>query len=130
MYYQSLQIYFSEVYNIFDFAQPILFIVHLILRMLYAKIDGYGWMKLFDNLIEIFIIIGSTMRLFQYIRFKEEYSYFVQMFFSVLIELGPFLLIFVILTFVFTMFQIILNAKASDGGSDYPGVHPYIRKLI
>jgi hypothetical protein len=35
----------------------------LILRIIYSKIDGFGWMQLFDNLIEIFIIIGSTMRL-------------------------------------------------------------------
>ena len=87
-------------------------------------------MQLFDNMVEISIIIASTLKFLQYIRFKEEYSYFVQMFFAVLVELGPFLLIFVIFIFVFTMFQIILGAKASDGGSDYPGMHPYIRKLI
>ena len=52
------------------------------------------------------------------------------MFFAVLVELGPFLLIFVIFIFVFTMFQIILGTKVADDGSDYPGVHPYFRKLI
>ena len=83
-----------------------------------------------DNLVEIFIITGATIKLLSYIRFKEEYSYFVQMFFAVLDKLGPFLLIFVVFIFVFTIYQIILGLKVSDDGSDYPGLHPYFRKFI
>jgi len=52
------------------------------------------------------------------------------MFFAVMFELGPFLLIFVVFVSVFTIFEIILGTKVSDDGSDYPGVHPYFRKLI
>ena len=73
--------------------------------------------------------MGSTLKLLQYIRYKEEYSYFVQMFFAVLIELGPFLYMFVIFIVVFTLFQVILSAKVSDE-SEYPGLHPYFRKMI
>jgi len=87
-------------------------------------------MRLADNLVEIFIVTGSTIKLLSYIRFKEEYSYFVQMFFEVLVKLGPFLLIFAIFIFVFTIYQIILGLKVADDGSDYPGLHPYFRKLI
>ena len=61
-------------------------------------------MRLTDNLVEIFIVTGATIKLLSYIRFKEEYSYFVQMFFAVLIKLGPFLLIFAIFIFVFTIY--------------------------
>jgi len=87
-------------------------------------------MRLADNLVEIFIITGSTIKLLSYIRFKEEYSYFVQMFFEVLVKLLPFLSIFAILIIVFTIYQIILGLKVSDDGADYPGLHPYFRKLI
>jgi hypothetical protein len=87
-------------------------------------------MRLADGLVEIFIIIGSSIKLLSYIRFKEEYSYFVQMFFAVLKKLGPFMLIFIIYIFVFTLLQITLGLKVSDDGSDYPGLHPYFRKLI
>jgi len=80
--------------------------------------------------VEILIIIGSTIKLLSYIRFKEEYSYFVQMFFAVMKKLGSFLLIFVIYIFVFTIFRIILDLKVEDDGADYPGLHPYFRKLI
>jgi hypothetical protein len=31
---------------------------------------------------------------------------------------------------MFTIFQIILEEKVAEDGSDYPGVHPYLRKLI
>ena len=34
-------------------------------------------MQLIDNLIEITIIISSFVKTLQYLRFKEEYSYFV-----------------------------------------------------
>jgi len=61
----------------FDINLPILFIVHLVLRVIYGKVTGFGWMQLFDNIIEILILIGSTLKLLQYIRYKEEFSYFV-----------------------------------------------------
>ena len=37
--------------------------------------------RLIDNQIQIFIIIASMIKLLQFIRFKEEYAKFVQMFF-------------------------------------------------
>ena len=50
------------------------------------------------------------------------------MFFAVLNELGPFLLVFVIFIFIFAIFQIILGSKADPG--DYPGLHSNLRMLI
>ncbi len=120
----------KEVYNVFDISQPILFVIHLIFRISFGKVADFGWMRLADNLVEILIIIGSTVKLLSYIRFKEEYSYFVQMFFAVFDKLGPFLLMFVIYIFVFTLFKIILGLKVADDGADYPGLHPYISKFI
>ena len=52
------------------------------------------------------------------------------MFFAVIIELGPFLFMYAILIFFFSLFQIILSADVSEGDSDYPGVHPFFRMLI
>ena len=37
---------------------------------------------------------------------------------------------FAIFIFVFSIFQIILGLNVADNGSEYPGLHPYIRKLI
>jgi hypothetical protein len=76
IYYQNLE-YFKEIYNVFDISQPILFTIHLILRIVYGKLEDFEWMRLADNLVEIFIITGATIKLLSYIRFKEEYSYFV-----------------------------------------------------
>jgi hypothetical protein len=56
---------------------PIFFIQHLILRIIYGKVDGFGGTKVYDNVVEIVIMIGSTLKLLQYLRYKEEYSYFV-----------------------------------------------------
>ena len=74
---QSFINYFKELFNLFDFSLPIFFFGHMILRMKYGKIQDFGWMQLADNIIEILIIMGSTLKLLQYIRYKEEYSYFV-----------------------------------------------------
>jgi hypothetical protein len=52
------------------------------------------------------------------------------MFFVVLEELGPFVFMFAVFTTVFTLFSIILMSEASDGDSDYPGVHPFIRMFF
>ena len=37
---------------------------------------------------------------------------------------------FAVFILVFTIYQIILRLKVADNGSDYPGLHPYFRKLI
>jgi len=47
------------------------------IRILGNKPDLYDWHRLIDNLIEILIIIGSMIKLLQFIRYKEEYAYFV-----------------------------------------------------
>ena len=52
------------------------------------------------------------------------------MFFSILYELGPFILVFVLFIGVFTLFQIILGVEVSENGSDYPGVNKFIRMFI
>jgi len=52
------------------------------------------------------------------------------MFFAVIIELGPFSFMLVLFVIVFAMFQIILSSKVADEGSEYPGMHPYLRMVI
>jgi hypothetical protein len=52
--------YFEEGYNIFDFTLPFVFICHLAMRFIYGKLYFFDWMQLFDNIIEIMIVIGST----------------------------------------------------------------------
>ena len=48
-------------------------------------LDKLGYFKLFDNIIIIMIIFTSITKGLQYIRYKESYSFFVQMFTQVLI---------------------------------------------
>ncbi len=52
------------------------------------------------------------------------------MFFVVLEELGPFIFMFAIFTIVFTLFSIILMSEVSDGESEYPGVHPFVKMFF
>ena len=81
-------------------------------------------MRLADNVVEILIITGSTIKLLSYIRFKEEYSFFVQMFTSVIIELIPLMMAFVMFTIIFSLISIIMqvNVDEGDDGDDYKDV--------
>ena len=59
---EGIYSYTSDIYNYFDFSMPIFFIARVILRLIYGKIMIFGEIKLLDNLIEIFIIIASTLK--------------------------------------------------------------------
>ncbi len=52
------------------------------------------------------------------------------MYFVVLEEIGPFIFMYAIFTIVFTLFSIILMSEVSDGESECPGVHPFVRMFF
>ena len=58
--------------------------MHLAFRIKYGKISDLGDLKVVDIFIEIAIYIASFMKILQYLRVKEEFSYFVQMISAVL----------------------------------------------
>ena len=70
------------------------------------------------------------IKLLQYIRYKEEYAYFVQMFFAVINDLGPFILMFTGFVSVFSLIQYILSSQGEDAEEFYPGIHPFLSMLI
>ena len=69
-----------NTYNIIDILLPIFFAINILVKILW-EIEEYDMGRLIDNQIQIFIIIASMIKLLQFIRFKEEYAKFVQMFF-------------------------------------------------
>ena len=104
--------YFSDGWNIYDSSQPLWFTIHFIIRLYVNKIEKLGFLKLFDNVIIILIIFTSSTKVLQYIRYKESYSFFVQMFTQVLIQLMPFFSVFIVFTLIFTFILIIMGGDA------------------
>jgi len=104
--------YFSDGWNIYDSSQPLWFTIHFIIRLNVNKIEKLGFLKLFDNVIIILIIFTSSTKVLQYIRYKESYSFFVQMFTQVLIQLMPFFSVFIVFTLIFTFILIIMGGDA------------------
>ena len=98
--------------------------------MYIGKPDGHDWGQLGDNFNEIVIIFGSMIKLLQYIRYKVEYSYFVQMFFAVMKDLVPFIFMFTGFVGIFSLIQFILSSKAEDADDTYPGVNSFLKMLI
>ena len=102
----------------------------MLIRINFGKPDGYDWGQLLDNLIEIVIIFGSMIKLLQYIRYKEEFAYFVKIFFAVMRDLGPFILMFSGFISIFSLIQYILSSQAEEAEDTYPGVNSFLRMLI
>ena len=76
--------------------------------------------------------MGSATKILQYIRYKEEYSFFVQMFTSVIIELIPLMMAFVMFTIVFSLISIVMQVNVDEGedNDDYRGVVLFMKSLI
>jgi hypothetical protein len=70
------------------------------------------------------------IKLLQYIRFKEEFAYFVQMFFAVMKDLGPFIIMFTGFIFIFSVIKFVLSCQAEEAEDTYPGVISFMRMLI
>lgn len=119
--------YFSDQYNIFDFSMPIFYFVHIGIRVHVNKIEDFGIYKLADNFIMIILILGSTSKILQYIRFREEFSFFVQMFFSTIRELIPFFIAFLLFMVVFSLFFFLMQCDAEGQDNDYPGMTIFLR---
>jgi hypothetical protein len=41
--FEGIYKYFDDMYNFADFLQPLLFFIHLGIRLKYGKIDGFEW---------------------------------------------------------------------------------------
>ena len=102
----------------------------MLIRIIVGKLDGHDWGQLIDNLIEVFIIFGSMIKLLQYIRFKVEFAYFVQMFFAVMKDLGPFIIMFSGFIFIFSLFQFVFSSQAEEADDTYPGINSFLIMLI
>ena len=70
------------------------------------------------------------IKLLQYIRYKVEYAYFVQMFFAVMKDLGPFILMFTVFVGIFSLIQYIFSSQGENAEEFYPGIHPFLGMLI
>ena len=70
----------------------------------------------------------ATTRILQYIRYKDSFSFLVKMLTAVLIDLLPFLTIFMLYNFVFSMIIIIMEADISS--DDYQGIPRIMRIMI
>ena len=67
--FSGIKRYLSNGYNYFNFFQPFMFVTHLILRR-YNEIV-LGPVRVFDNLIQILVIMGGFSKMLEFIRIEE-----------------------------------------------------------
>jgi hypothetical protein len=88
----------------------------------------HDYIKLFDNLLQILLVFQASLKIMEYIRYNEKYSSLVQMIIEVSTELLPFISIFIMYVFLFTMISIIMEADYKD--EDYKNLPEFIRIFI
>jgi len=108
---------------------PLFYIVHLIVRIFSDKTEDFGSFKLFDNIIQIIIILGSSSKLLQYIKYREEFSFFEQMFIQVIKELIPFFMAFIMFIFIFGICLVLMQVDV-DRQEDYTGINLFLRLIL
>jgi len=88
----------------------------------------HDYIKLLDNFLQILLVFQATLKIMEYIRYNENYSSLVQMIIEVSTELLPFISIFIMYVFLFTMISIIMEADYKD--EDYKNLPEFVRIFI
>jgi hypothetical protein len=128
MKYNGIEDYFSDSWNYFDFTQYIIFIINVLLSRYLLNQQSYGIYKLINEVLQIMILLLATTRILQYIRYKESFSFLVQMLMAVIFDLAPFLTIFLIFIIVFTFIIVIMEGDIDP--EDYEGIPKFMRIMI
>lgn len=86
--------------------------------------DDHDAFRLWGNFLTITCLFMSTIKLMQFLRYNENFSFLIQMILSVFVDLFPFLTIFVVTVFFFSLVIVIMDAGFDDG--DYPRVQKFL----
>jgi hypothetical protein len=80
------------------------------------------------NVVLIFCLCLTVMKILSFIRFDDEYGFLVQMILSVFVDLIPFLTIFLMFNLLFVLVSLIMEVNQAN--SDYDGVNYYLQAMI
>ena len=128
MKFNGIEDYFSDSWNYFDSTQYIFFIINVFLSKNLINQQSFGIYSLVNEVLQIIILLLATTRILQYIRYKESFSFLVQMLMAVIFDLSPFLTIFLIFVIVFTFVIVIMQADIDP--EDYEGIPKFMRIMI
>lgn len=117
--------YVSNGFNLMDSSQFVLYSINIYIRLYGSDLNQNMMHLLFDKILQILILLQSTTRILQYIRFNDDFSFLVQMIIRVLIDLLPFLTIFLLYILVFSFIIIILGGDFDPEG--YSLMPKYLR---
>jgi hypothetical protein len=105
-----------------------MFFIHFLMRSnekIYKKHNLY---KLSDSCLHMIICYQSVIKILQYIRIYEKFSFLVQMMTQVAFDLFPFISIFLIVIMINSITIIVLEGDVS--ADDYYDLPRYLRVII
>jgi len=124
--YNGVGEYFSDPWNFVDSTQFIIYLTHISIETT-KDVDQYGAHDshaLWGNLVTITCLFMCTIKLMQFLRYNENFGFLIQMILTVFIDLFPFLTIFVVLVFFFSLVMVITDADFER--DDYSKVDRFI----
>ena len=80
--------------------------------------------RLWGNFLTITCLFMCTIKLMQFLRYNENFGFLIQMILTVFVDLFPFLTIFVVTVFFFSLVMVIMDTGFEGG--DYPKVQRFL----
>ena len=101
--------YFESTYNLIDITQPVVFLFHLVL----ASFDNKS-LQVFDDIVQILIMIATFSRLLNYIRYSKNFCMFVNIFTRVLSDLRQYLISYFVFIILFSVILILIQGDVES----------------
>lgn len=112
-----------------DSTQFIIYLTHISIEL--TK-DGshrvHDSHLLWGNVVAITCLLMCTVKLMQFLRYNEDFSFLIQMILTVFVDLFPFMTVFFVLVFFFSLVMVIADADFDN--DDYDMVDRFIQIFL
>ena len=127
--YNGVSEYFGDPWNFVDSTQFIIYLTHISIETTKdAGSEAHDSHLLWGNIVAITCLLMCTVKLMQFLRYKEEFGFLIQMILTVFVDLFPFLTIFMVLVFFFSLVMVITDADFEQ--DDYSMVDRFISLFL
>lgn len=123
--YNGVQEYFSDPFNYVDSSQLIIYVAQVWIQVARGnEMYEHDSFRLWGNFLTITCLFMCTIKLMQFLRYNENFGFLIQMILTVFVDLFPFLTIFIVTVFFFSLVMVIMDSGFDDG--DYPKVQRFL----
>lgn len=109
MNYSGTGDYFKSGWNYVDSSQSILYLLQNCLKFVRVDSDGYTPALFWYNMLTIMVLVQSSLKFLQLIRYNEPFCFLVEMLVQVTNDIYPFCIVLFTFCGVFTLVTAIME---------------------